>query len=65
MKQHIAQNVSLSRYGQKTEFPAYAALFLTNFCISAHEGPRQRSDTAKLSQLPQLYPTYEATYALN
>ena len=34
------------------------------FCNSAHEGPRDFSDTANCSEWPHLYKSYEATYAL-
>ena len=35
-----------------------------NFCILAQEGRTDFCDTAKCSQLPRLYKSYEATYTL-
>ena len=42
-------------------FLGHALFCYSDFCISAQEGPRDFSDTAKCSQWPHLYTTYEAT----
>ena len=36
---------------------------MSDFCISAQEGPRDFLNTAKCSQWPHLYMTCEATYS--
>ena len=46
----------------KTGFPQNHT---SNFCIMVPEGFRELNDTAKCSQWPHLYTTYEATYGLN
>ena len=49
---------------RKLATPIFAILRPFDFCISASDGRRQFSDTAKCSQWPHLYKSYEATYTL-